>query len=179
MDSSIQNGGTVPPLGLITLTLGGTDNIAIAGYVCSIDSLPSNECSSPVTIDNSIPASPGISGSDGTTQHSLQVNAIDTSGNIDQTPAVFSWVERNTMSPQTTTLPDPFLPQQALPAESLPPQTTTLPDPFLPQQALPTESLPPQTTTLPDPFLPQQALPTESLPPQTTTLPDIAGFGIT
>jgi YVTN family beta-propeller protein len=65
----------------IKIAFTGTDNVAIAGFECSLDSSLFSRCTSPAVINN---LATGI-------QHNFQVRAIDTSGNRDPTPASLSW----------------------------------------------------------------------------------------
>jgi hypothetical protein len=77
------NNGDSTDSNKITFTFTGTDNVAVAGFECRLDS--SNEadfapCTSPITYNN---LNAGV--------HTFEVRAIDTSGNKDPTPASFSW----------------------------------------------------------------------------------------
>jgi hypothetical protein len=64
----------------IAFTFGGTDNVGVAGFQCSLDGTPYAPCASPagysaLAIGN----------------HTFRVRAIDTSGNVDPSPASFTW----------------------------------------------------------------------------------------
>ena len=72
------NNGDSTDSNKITFTFTGTDNVAVAGFECRLDS--SNEadfapCTSPITYNN---LNAGV--------HTFEVRAIDTSGNKDPTP---------------------------------------------------------------------------------------------
>lgn len=64
----------------ITFSFSGTDNVGISGFECSLDDSQYTNCSSPQSY------SALSSGA-----HSFQVKAIDAAGNVDQSPATFSW----------------------------------------------------------------------------------------
>jgi hypothetical protein len=152
---NIQNGATsASPT--TEFSFEGSDDLGISGYVCTVDGLQSYYCTSPAVVDNNIQI--GWSSNSGLPR-TFQVSAIDTSGNIDPTPATFNWI-MVPAGPQQT-LPQPIVPQQTLPQPIVPQQT--LPQPIVPQQ------------TLPQPIVPQQTLPLLTLPPaeivtpQTTT----------
>jgi large repetitive protein len=85
--ANVENGGTISssPSSSISFTFTGTDDFAsVAGYQCSIDGLPAALCKSPVNVFNNNNLAPG--------NHTFQVRAIDTSGNVDPTPAMFTWI---------------------------------------------------------------------------------------
>jgi hypothetical protein len=88
--ANIENGGTISssPSSSISFTFTGTDDVAsvVAGYQCSIDGLPAALCKSPVSVFNNNQA-PG--------SHTFDVRAIDTSGNVDPSPAIFTWIIAN------------------------------------------------------------------------------------
>jgi HYR domain-containing protein len=67
----------------VAISFTGTDLVGVAGFRCSMDGQPPSNCSNatPTVISN---LSPGT--------HTFQVQAIDKSGNVDPTPATFSWV---------------------------------------------------------------------------------------
>lgn len=65
----------------IKIAFTGTDNVAMAGFECSLDSSLFSSCTSPAVINN---LAAGM-------QHNFQVRSVDTSGNKDPTPASFSW----------------------------------------------------------------------------------------
>jgi len=64
----------------ITFTFGGTDNIAVAGFQCSLDGEAFSDCTSGINLT-------GLSAGN----HNFQVRTFDTSGNVDPTPSSFSW----------------------------------------------------------------------------------------
>jgi YVTN family beta-propeller protein len=79
--AAVQNGGTTVSSS-IQIAFTGTDNIAVAGFQCSIDDLAAFACnSSPVSFSNL---------QTGRT-HTFQVSAVDTSKNVDPIPAIFKW----------------------------------------------------------------------------------------
>ncbi|MFN8440673.1 MAG: LamG-like jellyroll fold domain-containing protein [Caldilineaceae bacterium] len=59
----------------------GTDNLALASFVCRLDSATFAPCTSPKTY---------TSLADGS--HTFQVQAVDSAGNVDATPASYTWV---------------------------------------------------------------------------------------
>lgn len=64
----------------IRISFTGTDNVAVAGFQCSIDGHAFSTCVSPVTLNDLT-----------TGTHTFQVRAIDTSNNVDPMPVTFSW----------------------------------------------------------------------------------------
>jgi hypothetical protein len=58
----------------------GTDDAAVAGFQCSLDGGAFSACSSPLSYATV-----------GSGAHTFQVRAVDTSGNVDPSPALFSW----------------------------------------------------------------------------------------
>jgi hypothetical protein len=64
----------------IIITFTGTDNVGIASFQCGLDGKPFASCTSPITFNNL---------AFGT--HTFRVRALDTAGNIDATPASFTW----------------------------------------------------------------------------------------
>jgi hypothetical protein len=58
----------------------GTDNVAVTGYDCRLDSGSWISCSSPATY-SALPAA----------SHTFAVRAKDAAGNVDATPATFTW----------------------------------------------------------------------------------------
>ena len=113
----IKDGDTSSPSSIIIFKLAGSDDIGLAGYLCSIDGMPAQYCSDSVIFDSSL-QSPSSDNVSGTTTHTLEVSAIDTSGNIDSTKAELSWITENAASSGQTISPST--------SESLPlPATTT------------------------------------------------------
>jgi hypothetical protein len=90
---SIPSGSTVSSQ-LITLTFAGVDDDGqIMDFQCSYDGQLPYSCISPFTIDNSlvvIPTNIPIVASNNNT-HTLLISAVDSSRNVDQTPASFVW----------------------------------------------------------------------------------------
>jgi hypothetical protein len=130
---NIQNGGAASSSSSIAFMFGGSGNSAYSGYLCSIDGLQAFYCESPVIVNINELQAAGVTGDTGS--HIFQVSAIDASGKVDSSPAVFNWLTtpislRAEVLPQTTFPP----PQTTFP----PPQTTFPP----PQTTFP----PPQTT---------------------------------
>jgi HYR domain len=76
---AITNGGSIL-YHSIQLTFTGSDRVGIAGFQCSLDGQAASSCTSPVTFNNLAVGT-----------HTFEVRAIDTSNNIDQTPASFTW----------------------------------------------------------------------------------------
>lgn len=77
-DTLISNANTAGPDA--TFTFSGTDNVAVASYECSLDGAAFATCTSPKNYT-------GLANG----AHSFLVRAIDSSGNIDQTPASYNW----------------------------------------------------------------------------------------
>jgi YVTN family beta-propeller protein len=75
----ITNGGSTLYRS-IQIAFTGTDNVGIARFQCSFDGQAASSCTSPVTLNNLALGT-----------HTFQVRAVDTSKNVDQTPAVFKW----------------------------------------------------------------------------------------
>ncbi len=65
----------------ITFTVQATQGTnPIAGFQCTLDNGPVSNCSSPITYSSLSPGS-----------HTFKVQAVDSQGNVDPTPASFSW----------------------------------------------------------------------------------------
>ncbi len=82
--NAVQNGGSTASTSItfqVTATAGSNP---IAGYQCSLDGSTFSSCAttSPATISQNNLA---------TGQHTFAVRAVDTQGNVDPTPATFSW----------------------------------------------------------------------------------------
>jgi hypothetical protein len=90
-----------------------SDDIDLAGYICSVDGLPVFACSSPVIIDRNILQATLVNNGGNDFSHSFQVSTIDTSGNIEPTPAVFHWIATDTILPETIITPE-GLPQETI-----------------------------------------------------------------
>lgn len=79
------------PAGPVTFQFGGTDNLAVAAFNCSVDGDPMTVC--PATFNTNV--GPGA--------HTISVAAVDSSGNVDATPEVYNWT---TAPAPDTTPPD-------------------------------------------------------------------------
>ena len=99
----------------IVLTIQGTDDVAVTGFQCVLDNLqqdPSICGTNPVVAENLQPGA-----------HLFQISSVDSSGNIDTTPAVFRWsiafsdqyVGGQQASQQLQQQQQPMLPLQQLP----------------------------------------------------------------
>ena len=64
----------------ITFTFTGSDNVGVASFECSLDPAAFSPCSSPIFFSGLASVS-----------HTFQVRSIDTSGNVDLSPAVLNW----------------------------------------------------------------------------------------
>jgi hypothetical protein len=58
----------------------GTDNVGVTGYECSLDGVAYVSCTSPTSYSSLAAA-----------QHTFSVRARDAAGNVDPTPATFTW----------------------------------------------------------------------------------------
>jgi hypothetical protein len=85
--ASVPSGGTTLS-NVITFTFIGTDNQAIAGFECQLDSAGFTPCASPLTY-----------GGLALGRHEFAVRAVDNSNNRDGTPALYTWA---TVAPSTT-----------------------------------------------------------------------------
>ena len=65
----------------ITFTFEGTDIVGVAGLECSLDSAGLSSCASSVSFNGLMEDN-----------HTFEVRATDTSGNIDPSPASFTWI---------------------------------------------------------------------------------------
>jgi len=75
----------------IDFTFSGTDDVAVASFECSLDGVPFAACATPQSFTLLV-----------TGPHTFEVRAIDTSGNTDATPALFSWEIFTTVIDTTT-----------------------------------------------------------------------------
>ena len=69
--------------GIAVLTIQGTDDIAVTGLQCSLDNVQQDPLAcgtNPVVVENLQPGT-----------HFFQTSSVDSAGNIDTTPAIFSW----------------------------------------------------------------------------------------
>ncbi len=64
----------------VTVAFSGSDNVGLAFFECSLDGAPFSFCTSPVTYSSLTAGS-----------HVFQVRAVDLAGNVDPTPASFTW----------------------------------------------------------------------------------------
>ena len=81
-NASLQEGGMTTS-GIAVLTIQGTDDIAVTGLQCYLDNVHQDPLAcgtNPVVIENLQPGT-----------HFFQTSSVDSAGNIDATPAVFSW----------------------------------------------------------------------------------------
>ena len=130
-----QNGGSISLSNSIIFAFRATDDLDLAGYVCSIDGLPVFACSSPVIVDRNILQGTGIRNGGNNFGHTFQVSAIDISGNVDPTPSVFDWIAADTILPETLVTPDGL------------PRETITPNPNVPNTILPGSMITPETVT--------------------------------
>jgi hypothetical protein len=79
INRAVANGGSTL-YHSVQIAFTGSDKVGIAGFQCSLDGQTASSCTSPVTFNN---LAVGI--------HTFQVTAIDTSKNVDPTPASFTW----------------------------------------------------------------------------------------
>jgi hypothetical protein len=161
---SIQSGAAMTSNSSITFTFEGFDDSSISGYSCSIENLEPFSSSSPVIYDTNILQGIGIgtSISNNPLGHSFQVSAIDNSGNMDPTPAVFNWngkdsIDAETLTPETLT-PNTIAPPQ-LPVEQQQQPQITVPGPLLPNTIAPPFTTP--ETIVPNTIGPQVVIPFE------------------
>jgi tripartite motif-containing protein 71 len=77
----ITNGGLTSSAS-ITFDFKGSDNIGISGFLCSLDGSNFSTCTSPHS----------YTGLKSNITHNFEVKSIDIAGNIDPTPAKFTWI---------------------------------------------------------------------------------------
>ena len=146
----IQNGGSISLSSSIIFAFRATDDINLAGYICSIDGLPVFACSSPVILDNNVFQSTIGIGSSDSTIHTFQVSATDIAGNTDLTPVIFNWFTINTIVPAESSIPSQIIAPQ---------ETTTL------QTVAPPPLITPETAVAPPPLItPETAVPNTIAP---------------
>jgi subtilisin family serine protease len=78
----VNDGGTTTSDSIL-FSFSGTDNIGVAGFECNLDGAGFSGC---INQQQFGPISSGA--------HNFEVRAIDTSGNVDDTPASFDWSKR-------------------------------------------------------------------------------------
>ncbi len=78
-----------------TFTFSGTDNVAVTSFECSLDGALFATCTSGETYNNLTDGS-----------HVFEVRAIDAAGNVDETPASYTWLV-DTIAP-TLVVPTPI-----------------------------------------------------------------------
>ena len=118
---TIQNGEMATSNSSVTFTFEGFGDSGVSGYFCSIENLEPFYCSSPVIYDPNIIQEVGFGGSISSNPlgHSFQVSAIDSSGNMDPTPAVFNWMATDSIEAE-------FIAPETITTESLTPNTIAL-----------------------------------------------------
>jgi hypothetical protein len=79
-NAPVQNSGTTSSSSIKIAFTAMQGSNPIAGFQCSLDNSPFSSCSSPAVFNN-LAAGP----------HKFTVVAVDTKGNKDQNPAIFSW----------------------------------------------------------------------------------------
>ena len=98
--SVISNSSSTPHTS-IRFTYAGTDNIAVGGFACSLDGSSPSPCPGNTISYNQL--TPGT--------HTFQVAAIDQAGNVDKTPATFTWTIREGADIPRICIIRPWLPQ--------------------------------------------------------------------
>jgi hypothetical protein len=84
----VQNGGSTSSTS-ITFTVRATaGTYPIAGFQCSLDNRPFSSCGTATTNNTSTITFNNLEAGQ---QHTVKIRAIDTQGNVDPTPASFSW----------------------------------------------------------------------------------------
>ena len=130
---NVLSGSTVSSQ-FISLTFAGTDDAGlIMDFQCSYDGQPPYSCASPFTIDNSlvlIPTNNPII--PGNNTHTLLISAVDSSRNVDQTPASFVWTVGRVQQESTETIPSEE-PLASVP-QTEPTASTIEPSQLMPQQ---------------------------------------------
>lgn len=94
------NGNNVPLNGLtsssqISFSLSGSDNVAVSDYECSLDTAVYESCNTPFRLSGLLDGS-----------HTVQIRAVDSSGNKDTTPASYTW-RVDTTPPAKPTITSP------------------------------------------------------------------------
>jgi photosystem II stability/assembly factor-like uncharacterized protein len=74
----VPNGGTASTS--ITFRFAGSDNNGVAGFRCRVDGAVASACTSPITYSQVVKGT-----------HTFSVQAIDSNGFLDSTPASFTW----------------------------------------------------------------------------------------
>src|SRR5262249_8140099 len=81
--------GAVTLSSSLTLSFAGTDNVGLASFECRLDGTGFSTCVSPLTYN-------GLT----LGRHTFEVRAVDTSNNVDPTPARYTWTVDT--APETT-----------------------------------------------------------------------------
>ena len=93
--NTIISSGPAPVVNVTNASIGftGTDNVAIVGYECSVDGGSYSVCTSPKSYT-------GL----GEGNHTVNVRAVDSAGNVDASPASHSWTMVMDLTPPETTI---------------------------------------------------------------------------
>jgi hypothetical protein len=103
----VQNGGTTTA-NSITFTFRGIDNTGsgVSTFQCSFDNRPYSSCGSQINL-------PGLT----VGSHGFAVAAVDSAGNIDRSPATFTWAVTNPEPEPAST--DPTLTTNTVPTDKV------------------------------------------------------------
>jgi len=103
IDSAVDGNGAARTNGdtinndSLTFTFSGTDDVAVASFECSLDGAAFSACSSPINFGGVTSIIILALGS-----HTFEVRAIDTSANVDPSPASFTWNIIDNTPPETS-----------------------------------------------------------------------------
>ena len=89
-DTQITSHPTDPSIGAVTFEFTGTDNVGGSGvdhFLCKLDGAAFTTCASPKSYTGL------ASGS-----HTFRVAAVDAAGNVDPSPATFTWMVKNSVA---------------------------------------------------------------------------------